>query len=359
MPAMAENARLFGAELSMSESSSIWGSYLRLVRALSKNAVIPVLVAGLGMASFGMFITLRDEGQKGLLAFTSGMLSVGALTAALGMFSVTFLQKTAKVRTIRPSRAGSRTVAGRPLTQSPVTKDLEYRLSRLESGVSAFNAASASQQAKIAADVLGEVHLALTDELIDRARERLEAQLSKETATAYVREAFEGTCGRLSREGEKTRIAGTYMLAIGGAISVFGMSILAFYLFVEKPFSLTNGIAEAAMHYVPRLSLVVIVEGFALFFLKLYKSSLEDMRYFQNELTNIEQRVVAYEIASAQEEDSLLNEVVRTVIATERNFTLKKGETTIGIEKAKIESGAGALAALKDLGPILGSLRAK
>lgn len=91
-------------------------------------------------------------------------------------------------------------------------------------------------------------------------------------------------------------------------------------------------------HYVPRLSLIVFAELFAYFFLRLYKAGLSDIKYYQNELSNVELKLVALKAALATQDNEILRLVIADLSKTERNFILKKDETTIDLEKLKAES---------------------
>ena len=44
--------------------------------------------------------------------------------------------------------------------------------------------------------------------------------------------------------------------------------------------------------------MAIFIEVFSFFFLKLYKSGLADILYYQNELTNLESKFLALELAS-------------------------------------------------------------
>lgn len=93
-----------------------------------------------------------------------------------------------------------------------------------------------------------------------------------------------------------------------------------------------------AAHYIPRLSLIVFAQLFAYFFLRLYKSGLEDIKYYQNELTNVELKISALKVALAAEDNEILKLVIGELAKVERNFILKKDETTVEIEKIRTES---------------------
>ena len=88
----------------------------------------------------------------------------------------------------------------------------------------------------------------------------------------------------------------------------------------------------------PRLSFVFIIELFAYFFLRLYKEGLDEIKYFQNELTNIESKLISVEVAYITKNDKTMKESLSILAKTERNFILKKGETTVELERAKSES---------------------
>jgi len=91
-------------------------------------------------------------------------------------------------------------------------------------------------------------------------------------------------------------------------------------------------------YYLPKLSLVLFVEVFSFFFLRLYKESLDEIKYFQNELTNAELRFLAMEAALLEGGASaVLASVIRGLAATERNFILKKGESTVDLRKGELD----------------------
>ena len=48
-------------------------------------------------------------------------------------------------------------------------------------------------------------------------------------------------------------------------------------------------------YFLPRISFVIFIEVFSFFFLRLYKANLSDVKFYQNELTNADARLVALE----------------------------------------------------------------
>jgi hypothetical protein len=82
----------------------------------------------------------------------------------------------------------------------------------------------------------------------------------------------------------------------------------------------------------------VLIEIFALFFLNLYRTSLSDIKYFQNETTNVEYRILALELAILTQDIEALSVLVKSRADTERNFILSKGQTTVELERQKVEA---------------------
>lgn len=90
--------------------------------------------------------------------------------------------------------------------------------------------------------------------------------------------------------------------------------------------------------FVPKLSLAIFVQAFSLFFLRLYKAGFSEIKYFQNELTNLEVKYLGVVSAVLADDEEAVREASKSLLAVERNHVLSKGQTTIDLEKYKIES---------------------
>ena len=91
-------------------------------------------------------------------------------------------------------------------------------------------------------------------------------------------------------------------------------------LFEEKTFTSDDTYKFIIGSFMPRLSLVILIELFAYFFLKPYKSSLSEIKYFQNELSNFEAKYISLRMAIIDKDKGVFNEVVKTLSRTERNY---------------------------------------
>jgi hypothetical protein len=168
-----------------------------------------------------------------------------------------------------------------------------------------------------------------------------------------IEASLKDTRGRFLTEMAALGRRANINLGVGGGIALFGLSFLA-YVVLQTPRD-GGGAAAIAQSYLPKLSLVFAIELLAFFFLSLYRSNLAEIKYFQNETTNIESRLLALRVALSVKSDELTKDVVAQLARTERNFVIDKGHTTIDLERARLENEAAA--SLGKLVDAVGSLK--
>ncbi len=187
--------------------------------------------------------------------------------------------------------------------------DSEFRQEFLENSASEVaNKAFAILHSKVSSSVVSE----LTDRQFEECRVRLMQEIRD-----------------LNRKGETN-------LAIGAGISAVGIILLGGTLIWQGVES--KDVIVLLNHYMPRLSLIILIEVLAYFFLRLYKANLAEVKYFQNELTNVESRQMAANFARETGDNALMGVVLTKLADTERNHILTKDQTTVELEKAKLES---------------------
>ncbi|MCO8044620.1 hypothetical protein NI467_04530 [Acinetobacter bohemicus] len=153
---------------------------------------------------------------------------------------------------------------------------------------------------------------------------------------------------RIKDEISSLNRRGTVNLFIGITLSLLG--VLYLILTMSNTIYFTD-IEKLIPYLVPRALMVIFIEFFSFFFLNLYRKSLEEIKYFQNELTNLEAKYLGLTLAKESGNFKLLSNALDHLLKTERNFILKKDETTIELEKNKIEaqSSNSTIQALKDI----------
>jgi hypothetical protein len=172
----------------------------------------------------------------------------------------------------------------------------------------------------------------------------------KKAAQSEIRMTARSTVERLRREINDLRLRSNVNLIIGMGITAGGLYLLWTTVALVDASTLLKALASEGsdsnakfvknlvLPVVPRLMLVIFVEVFAYFFLRLYRTGLSEMKYFQNELTNIESKLIAVEYAVATDHVDSLKVSLEALAKTERNFILEKNQTTVELERAKSES---------------------
>lgn len=166
-----------------------------------------------------------------------------------------------------------------------------------------------------------------------------------------VQTAFLKIEERLSNEIKAIGQRGNNNLIIGSIVAFLGCLLLLWFIYEVNNKELEGWNLLNAI--LPRLSIVMIIEVFSFFFLKLYKESIDRIRYYHNELTNIQSKKTALLIACMVENDNEHKKsLIENLISVERNIFLKKGETTIELEKIRMDNSFGnnVLKYIKDLG---------
>lgn len=153
---------------------------------------------------------------------------------------------------------------------------------------------------------------------------------------------------RLHEEIYSLNRRGNINLFIGMFLSLSGLAYLGFTVYTSNAYTTYEMLF---IHLAPRTLFVIFIELFSFFFLNLYKKSLDDIKYYQNEITNLEAKYLSLDQSKQSGNFKLLANALETLNKTERNFILKKDETTIELEKNKIEaqSSNNTIQALKDI----------
>lgn len=166
--------------------------------------------------------------------------------------------------------------------------------------------------------------------------------LKENLGVEMIKKSFEQISRRIENELFTLKKRANLNLLFGILITIIALSMLwvnldLFYSDFDKNFKGAEA-KDILLYLLPRLFMIIFTELFALFFLKLYAKGLNEIKYFQNELTNIELKLVAVEVAYVTKNDESMKDSLNILAQTERNFILKKGETTVELERAKSES---------------------
>jgi hypothetical protein len=183
-------------------------------------------------------------------------------------------------------------------------------------------------------DALEKVAASIRAEVVEKSSSDQATQIA-----SLVSAGITASQRRLAEEVESLGRRANVNLTIGFAVSLVGMIALA--VFIWSATSELDGdvnIVQVVVRFLTKLSLVIFMQVFAYFFLRLYRYSLFEIKYFQNELTNIEQKYIALNVAMQSGNKDAVAKITAELSKAERNFILKKGETTVGLQREEIEA---------------------
>lgn len=198
------------------------------------------------------------------------------------------------------------------------------------------------------AEVLARVQAKLESDALHAYVEGIREIVSSRVKEDALEKLFGNIIRRLGGEVQDLAKRGNLNLTLGMLTTIVGLFILGYSVFYSP---ITLSIQELLAYFLPRISLVVLVEIFAYFFLRLYKQSLSEIKYFQNEITNIESRQLALHITMRDDDASLRSKVVEELSKTERNFLIGKDQTTVDLERERMARGtySDVASVIKDL----------
>ena len=103
---------------------------------------------------------------------------------------------------------------------------------------------------------------------------------------------------------------------VGLVIATIGLFML--YKFLPKTIEEFNT-KGAPLYFLARVSLVTLTETFAFFFLKLHRFGLGEGKYFRDELSNINMRVLGLRVALEENDSTSVTHILKALGDTDRH----------------------------------------
>ena len=213
--------------------------------------------------------------------------------------------------------------------------ELTNKLSNIKSVYQDF---TIEQREQLVSDLKNKIENSTTEEFIKEIKDQISINTEREMILKALDDKCSESINRLNNETSALSRRSNLNLVLGIFTTIAGLVVL--YVYVSNiSFDPKDPLLAAVVsaYFIPRLTLVIFIELFAYFFLKLYKSNLSEIKYFQNELTNIEAKFVSLRTAILGNNDSVAAEVIKSLSATERNFVLEKGQSTVELEHHKMD----------------------
>lgn len=176
-------------------------------------------------------------------------------------------------------------------------------------------------------------------DIIDKIKNDFGEELREKKKVEDIENNFGEIVERIKTEIDSLTRRGNLSLIIGIATTSTAVSILAVPILFPSSFDSELTPDRLLYELAPRFTLAIFIEVFSFFFLRLYSNGLRDIKYYQNELTNLELKSVALQHAVSVSADDSVRKILDVLMTTDRNFVLKAGESTIDLERTKLDHG--------------------
>jgi hypothetical protein len=205
---------------------------------------------------------------------------VGSLLVALGAPLFTFVARFLTTR----SRVVDEDEGSGDMPMSDRLKSLEDSVTMLQFAPPAGQAIDVEELVEA---LMPNLPKEVSDELMRRAGENT----SRKRRDDQIRISFQRSRTRMERELETLERRATVNLSIGVTTTTIAIAVMALLAFMV-PTSLDTPMASVN-YYIPKLSLLIFIEVFAFFFLRMYRATLAELRLYQKDLNGLAVRQVA------------------------------------------------------------------
>jgi hypothetical protein len=176
---------------------------------------------------------------------------------------------------------------------------------------------SGLDQEALVAKILDQAGNEAAQALVNKVEERVAENIRYTAPMRLVTDIFGYSLERLSGEKEALARRGNLNLLLGGITTISGLIVLGYFVFNDTYRAIEP--TTFAVHFLPRVTLVLFIQAFAYFFLRLYKASLGEIKYFQNEITTLQQREASLLASIELADAATTKEVVLILAKTDRN----------------------------------------
>lgn len=214
---------------------------------------------------------------------------------------------------------------------SDVGGSLATQIKAINERISTLSVPDDERIINVVENIKNEIREGLNKEII----RKMESDAYLTHIVDYLDSKYQRMSERIQDEIRSLGKKGNINLSVGVIFGVLGFILFGIMLLFMTDIGDGDVSKIILGSFVPRLSLVLLIEIFSYFFLNLYKSTLHEIKYYQNELTNLECKFIPLFIAIKNKNEKLSADIMSNIVACERNYILKSNETTVEIENEK------------------------
>lgn len=189
-------------------------------------------------------------------------------------------------------------------------------------------------------------------DIIRQIENKYASKIAEDAQVEQIRRNIEISKERLLQEVNSLSRRNSLNLTIGAITTALAVGMLA-YLVLGATQQTFSNLPDLLAHFIPRISVAAFIEIFSFFFLKLYKSGLQEIKYYQNELTNVEMKSLAIEATLLPAQNTIAEKIVQQLVTVDRNSSISGTVKTS--EDGKQLSSKDLVDVLDKIGKILGS----
>lgn len=179
-------------------------------------------------------------------------------------------------------------------------------------------------------EIIEDVKLRLKDESIESYLNSVKEKFLENQYRYDIYSSTKKSLYRAQTQLSESNRRANLNLILGMLFAVFGIGILVYFIINGSFYTKSDSydLAKFTIDFLPRISIIILIEVFAYFFLRLYKVSLNDAKYFQNESTNLESKFLALQISLQRDDKELIDLCITDLLAVERNPIFENSKTT-------------------------------
>lgn len=222
-------------------------------------------------------------------------------------------------------------------------REIRKQLEKIEAQTRRYRdeARVASQQSqpaefeKIRLDILNSIG-------IDEIRNAVGSEIEKIKSNDYVVEEFTRIRDNLVDYRRSNRSQYTLNLGIGILLGASALLVAGYLLLDGDSRSFLNNdgeinVGKLITFYVPWITIIIVIEFLAMFFLRLYRENIQTERYLRDEITSIGNKIAGCHLAIAFDDGPTIKKVIDELVKSDRHQILAKGQTSVEVEKARLD----------------------
>lgn len=152
------------------------------------------------------------------------------------------------------------------------------------------------------------------------SEDKYASEITEDAQIAQIRKNLDISKLRLGEEVKSLSKRNSLNLKIGVITTALAVGMLI-YLVLGTTQQTFSNIPDLLAHFIPRVSVAAFIEVFSFFFLKLYKAGLQEIKYFQNELTNVEMKGLAIETTLMSAQNKTTEMIIPQLVSIDRNLS--------------------------------------